>query len=187
MGLYDELFFFGIALSEDEGGGADGDDGGVLQIDAVLVLQDLVHIEGSCIAGGVTQDVLQLALLATLYAYDAVTGVYAGVNGLDGFIDGGAFDVTAEDIVAHLQGDYLLIVEYILHNNDATQFLGIFLFLLVQVLVPAGFLHLARPQADTELTVTVGADEHQLLSVLILFLVKGNVIVALGTTYSLHS
>ena len=160
MGLYDELFFFfGIALSEDEGGGADGDDGGVLQIDAVLVLQDLIHIECSCIAGGVTQDVLQLALLTALYAYDAVTGVYAGVNGLDGFIDGGALDVTAEDVVAHLQGDDLLVVEDVLYYYDAAQFLCVLLFLAVKVLVPAGFLYLTGAQADAELAVTVRTDK----------------------------
>ena len=43
---------------------------------------------------------MQFSAAVLLYAYDAMAGVDAWVDGLDGLVDAGAFDVAAEDVVS---------------------------------------------------------------------------------------
>ena len=90
----------------------------VLKANAVLIAKDFVHVESACSGRCITKDVLQVAVLASLHADDAMAGIDARVNSLDGFVDVGAVNVTAKDVIAHLKRNLLTIVEGILDDDD---------------------------------------------------------------------
>ena len=76
---------------------------------------------------------MQFSAAVLLYAYDAMAGVDAWVDGLDGLVDAGAFDVAAEDVVSHLEWYDLLVVEDVLDYDDAAEVVvvGVFVESLV--------------------------------------------------------
>ena len=154
------------------------------QTDTVLVAQYLIHVEGACIAGSITEYVLQLSALVALHSDDTMLGVHTGIHRLYRLIDIGTSYIASKHIIAHLQRYHLTIVEHILHHDDTSQFtfglLGVGLRFLTRA------LHLTGAQSYAKLLVAVGTYKHQLLTGLITGFVEYYIIVALGTTYPLH-
>jgi len=170
--------------SQDEGGGSDGDDAAFLEAYAILVLQDVVHVEGAGVAGCIAQDVLQVASLVALHADDAVLGVDAGVDGVDGAVDVAAQHLATEDVVAHVEGDDLLVVEHVLYDYNAALLFGVLLF--VEDFLLLGGTQLAYTNAYGKLLAAVVALEYQLLTLGILCFIERDETIAFGTSYSLH-
>jgi hypothetical protein len=59
--------------------------------------------------------------------------VYAGIHGLKSAVGWIAFLVSAYNVVAHVQGDYLLVMKHVFDNYDAST--PILVRLLVRALV----------------------------------------------------
>ena len=118
-----------IGCAQDDAGGADGEEGAVFD-DATLALFDF-HVvdEGAGVAVVVGQGIAQLSALVAADVDSAVVEVDAGVNGLEGGVDGVAFLVAADNVVAHLQGNDLLVVEHVLDDDDGTEVYLTFLLL----------------------------------------------------------
>ena len=109
--------------------------------------------------------------------------VNAWIDGLDGFVDVRTVDVTAKDVVAHVKGNLLTIVEGILDDDDGSAYcflyrgricFCIFVFVL-------WFWH-----TDGELLVALAANEDETLTWLVACLVEYCIAVALGATNLLH-
>ena len=110
------VFVF-VGLQYDTGG-TDGEKGAVFN-DAPLSRWDFHIIDkGAGIAVVVTKGITQTAFLVATDVEGAVVQVHAGVNSLEGRVDRIAFLVAANDIVAHPQGDDLLIVKHVLDDGD---------------------------------------------------------------------
>ena len=75
-------------------------------------------------------------------------------------------------------------MEYVFDYNDrsATLFVG----LLIRILVLLALKKFAHTNAYAKLLAAVGALEYQRLTSLVLGLVEGDVLVALGAAYSFH-
>ena len=158
------LFLCIIALcrAKDEGCGTNCDDVAIGEGDFLIIAQDVVHIEGSCVGRGIPQDVLQLTALVALYAYDAVFGVYAWVNGFNGQVDIGTLDISSQYIVAHAEREYLLVVEDIFHHHYTTAITAIGLF--VQHFFLTGGFEFRLTDTYTELLLAMFADKDKGLS-----------------------
>ena len=178
------LLLFAVGCAKDDGGGANGEEGAVLDDTALTVAQNLIVHEGARIAWTVTEHILQLALFVAAHVDDAVVHVYAWVHGLDRAVDAAILHISADDVVAHLQGNDLLVGEDILYHNDRakTMLVGSFveLFLLLSL------AQLGHTHAYAELLVALWANEHEALTSLILSLVEGDEIIAFRATYSFH-
>ena len=175
----------GVCCTENECGGADGDDATLREPYAVVVAQDAVHVEGSRIAGCIAQDVLQVSALVTLYANDAMLCVHARIDRIDGAVDGCAQYFATEDVVAHVQGYDLFEMEYVLYDHDAALFLCI--LLLVEYLLALGGSQFAYPQANGKLLSAVLTLEDQLLTLGVLCLIEGDERLAFGASDSFHN
>ena len=113
------LYFVFVCLQYDTGG-ADGEKGTVFN-DAPLSRWDFHIIDkGASIAVVVTKGIAQTAFLVTADVEGAVVQVHAGVNSLEGRVDGVAFLVAANDIITHPQRDDLLVVKHVLDDGDET-------------------------------------------------------------------
>jgi hypothetical protein len=75
-------------------------------------------------------------------------------------------------------------VENIFHHHNATTM--VFVGFLVENLILACFLYLARTHAYAKLFGALGALKHQLLTSLVLGFVKSDITITFGTTYTLH-
>ena len=84
--------------------------------------------ESTRVAVVIAERVAQLAFLVATGGDGAVVQVYTGVNGFEGRVDDIAFLLAPDGVVAHTQRDDLLIVEYVL-NDDNTADMGSFVFL----------------------------------------------------------
>ena len=84
----------------------------------------LASNEGARVAVVVGQRVAQLSLLVTADIDGAVVQVDTGVDSFERGVDGVALLIAPNDVVAHLQGDDLLVVEHVFDDdNRATAFL----------------------------------------------------------------
>ena len=85
----------------------------------------------------------------------------------------------------------MLVVENVLNDNDGAEGLvgRLAAVVLVQrgVLLLQGSLQLRYTQADAESLAAGRTLEDERLTVAVLFLIKGDVLLAFGTTYSFHS
>ena len=110
------ILFFGSL--EDDAGGTDGEESAAFD-DASFAWRNLniIH-KGACVAVVVAQGVFQSALLVATDIQRAVVQVDAGVNSLKGGVDGIALLISANDVVAHLEGNDLLVVKHILDDGD---------------------------------------------------------------------
>ena len=111
--------------------------------------------------------------------------VDTGVYGLDGAVDAAVLHVSSYDVVAHLQGNDLLVGEDILYHNDRakTMLVGSFVELLFLLsLAQLGYTH-----AYAELLVALWAYKDETLSCLVLGLVECDKVVTLGASYSFHA
>ena len=118
---------FAVGGPEDDAGGTDGEEGAVVD-DATLLRREFHIVDKRArIAVVVLQGVAQSALLVSRDCDGAVVQVDAGVYGLEGAVGGIALLVAADDIVAHPQGEHLLIMEHILDDDhrSATFFIGL--------------------------------------------------------------
>ena len=173
-----------MGRSQDERGGANGDDAALGKLDAVIVTQDAVHEEGTRVAGSIAKYVLQVPTLVALNADDAMLRVNTGVNGVNGTVDGGAQHFSTKDVVTHVERNDLLVVEDVLYDYNAALFLGILLF--VKNFLTLSGTQFADPQAYGKLLAAVLALEDQLLALLILRLIEGDETLTFGTSYSFH-
>ena len=178
------LLLFAVGCAKDDGGGANGEEGAVLDDTALTVAQNLIVHEGARIAWTVTEHILQFALFVAAHVDDAVVHVYAWVHGLDRAVDAAILHISADDVVAHLQWDDLLVCEYVLDDYDGTH--AVLIGVLVQLLLLASFAELGYAHADAKLLVAIRANEHETLTSLILSLVEGDEIIAFRATYSFH-
>ena len=178
------LSFLAIGCAKNDGGGSDGEEGSVFYHASLAVAQNLVVHEGARIAGAVAEHVFQLALLVAAHVDYAVVHVYARVHGLDGAGYAAAFLVSADGVVAHLQGDDLLVCEHVLDDYDGSVALLVGLFVYLFLLASLAKLRHTHP--DAELLVAVGAYENEALALLVFCFVECDEIVAFGATYSFH-
>ena len=169
---------------QDESGGANGDNGSVLNAHTVFVAQNLVVQESAGQAGGIAQGVYQFPLLVALHVDDAVVAVHAHVRGLDGDLRRIAHTAAANDVVAFLQGKYLFEAEHILDDRDAAERILVFLF--IHLFLLARGLRLGLAEADGELLLAMVADEDQRLAFAVLGFVKSQVVLSLGATDTFH-
>ena len=184
------LFLLGVGAAEDDTGGTKGEEGAVLDDAALAGLQLDVTDKGAAVAVVVAECVAQLTSLVTADGQCAVVQVNTGVDGLEGCVDGIALLVAAYDVVAHVEGNDLLVVEDVLDNDDAAtgRFVGGALAVGIQlgILFLLGVAQLGDSDADAELLAALVTLEHQRLTSRILRLVKGDVVVALGASDTLH-
>lgn len=178
------LLLFIITLTEYQRGGSDGDDVALMDGHTVLIAQDGVHVEGTGIARGITEYILQFATLVALYTDDAVLGIYTWIYGLYGRIDVRALHLATYHIVAHAQRDDLLVVETVLHHHDTA--LCLLILILIEHFLLACGLELADTHTDGKLLMALLALEDELLTLDVLCLVEGDVMVTFGTTYAFH-
>ncbi len=182
--MAEELLQGVVCGAEDEGGGTEGDDGAVVDDDAILVAKYLHIQESAGVAGCITQDVAQLPLLGAGDLNGTMKGVDTGIASDDGGVDVGPLEVTPYEVVTHLQGNDLFEGELILHNDDAAAVFVVAVFVEMALLMDAR--KFGASDADGEFFLAMGTLKHQGLPVGILGFIEYNVIVALGTLYSFH-
>ena len=107
---------------KNDAGSTQGEEGAVLDDATLLGVQLYVANKSACIAVVVLQGVAQIATLVARNGDGAMVEVNTGVYGLERSIDRVALLITSDDVVAHLQGNDLLVVEDILNDNDAATF-----------------------------------------------------------------
>ena len=182
---------FGVGSPEDDAGGTDGEERPVLD-DASFTLSDLYVVDESArITVVVLQRVAQTAFLVATDGDGAVVQIDAGVDGLEGCVDGVPLLVTSDDVIAHVQRNNLLVVEHILDDDNASAgcLLGRTLAGVVAqlgILLLLGIAQLGDANADSKLLSALVALKHQRLTSSILGLVERDVVVALGASYTLH-
>ena len=111
------LFF---ADFQDDAGGAEGEESAIINEAAFAWCQFHIVDEGTSIAVVVAKGIAQTSFLVATHSERAMVEVDAGINSLEGGVDGVAFLIAAYDVVAHLQGNGLLIVEHVFDDRDAT-------------------------------------------------------------------
>ena len=110
--------------------------------------------------------------------------VDAGVDGLNRRVDGIAFLVSPNDVIAHAQGNDLLVVKNVLDDDDGTVLafgellVGVFFFLTI--------MKFGNAHADGELLSALRTGENQALAFCVLGFVECDVIVTLGASDSFH-
>ena len=105
---------------QDDAGSTKGKECTILDDATLAGLQLYITHKGAGIAVVVAERIAQVATLVTRNGDGAVVEVNAGVNSLESGIDGIALLVAANDIVAHLQGNDLLVVEHVFDNDNVT-------------------------------------------------------------------
>lgn len=105
---------------QDDAGCSDGEKSTIGDDAALLVAEDLIVDKRTRIAGTIAQHIFKVAVLVARDVNDAMGHVDAGVIGLNRTVDAGAFHITANDVVAQLQGYHLLVVEHILNDDYAS-------------------------------------------------------------------
>ena len=87
-----------------------------------------VHYECSGDTAVVAYGVSEFVAVAAFYVHYAVAAVHTGVACLNGKGYHGSFVVTPYEVVALLQGKYLLEAETVLDNYKIAQIFGFYLF-----------------------------------------------------------
>ena len=152
------FYLFFVRCAEDDGGGTKGEEGAIADDAALLGGELYVVDEGAGVAVVVLQGVAQSAFLVAIHGDGAVVQVDTGINGLESGIGRIALLVATNHIVAHAEGDDLLVVEHVFDNdNRAAAFL---VSLLVRVLVLLALAELADTHTDAELLAAVRALEY---------------------------
>lgn len=97
------LILFAPCGAEDHRRCTDGDDGSVVEPQAVLGTEHGIADKGAgAVGAGVAQCVDKLSGTIPTDVNNAMRGIYAGVNGLNGSIDIGALNIAPNHIVTHL-------------------------------------------------------------------------------------
>lgn len=146
---------------KDDAGGTEGEKGAILNDATLARLQLYVTYKGACIAVVITERIAQLPTLVARNGDGAVVKIYAGVDSLEGSIDRVALLITANDVVTHLQGNDLLVVEHILNDDDATTGAVAYWFLSVSIFLLLRLTELADTNADAKLLATLVTLEYQ--------------------------
>ena len=152
------LLFFLVGCAEDDGGGTKRKKGAIAD-DATLFWSELYVIyKCACIAVVVFQGVAQAAFLITTNGDGAMIQVYAGVDSLESSIGRVALLIATYHVVAHLQWDNLLVMEYVFdyNNRAATLFVGLF----IRILVLLSLTEFAHTNAYAKLLAAVRALEY---------------------------
>ena len=124
-----------VRATQDNAGGADGEERAILDDPPLTVAQYLVVHECARVAGAVAQHIFDASLLVAADIDDTMVVVDAGVVGLYRSVDSASLMVASYHVVTHLQGDDLLVVEHVLNDDDGAisflvgQFVGILLLL----------------------------------------------------------
>ena len=184
------LFLFGVCATQDDACSADGEERAVADDTTFTLFNLLVVDKCARIAVVVAERIAQPPMLVAADVDGAMVQVHAGVDRLERCVDGIALLVAPNDVVAHLQRQHLLVVENVLNDNDGTEGLIGRLAAIVGVqrgiLLLQGALQLRYTQTDTKRLAAVRTLENELLAVAVPLLIKGDVLLAFGTTYSFH-
>lgn len=176
-----DLFFCRV---QDNACCTDGEECPIFNDASFPVTQDDVVHEGSGIAGPIAEHILQSAFLVPFHAHHAMGHVYTGVYGLEGAVNLVALHIAADDVVAHLERQVLLVVEHILyHGQVAVAMVG---NVLVWIVLFLGIFQLRYPNADAELLATFRALKYQRLTFVVSLFIEDDVVITLRTTYSFH-
>ena len=112
------ILFFLVGCTKNNTGGAEGEQGAIAD-NATLFWGELYVVDkGAGIAVVVLESVAQATFLIATDGDGAMIEIDAGIDSLESGIGGITFLVTTNDVVAHLQWDNLLVVEYVLDNYD---------------------------------------------------------------------
>ena len=177
---------FGLARSvQNEGGGAQRDDVAVADEGTLLVAQQGIVQKGARVRGSIAQHKLGGAVRLRGGGDDAVCGVDAGVNRLDGCVGFGAFHQAAYDVLAGVQRYFLLEVEGVFKYGEVTQHRVLLLFVGRGSGLFVGGLGLWH--AQPELLVALGTFEHQYAAGFELRFIEQDALVALWAAYLLHN
>ena len=154
------MLYMTVGSMKDDAGGTDGKQCTVIN-DAALAWRYLhVVYEGARVAVGVAQNIAQLIVLVAANVHDAMKQIYAWVYRLDGGIDGVAFLIATNGVVAHVKGQFLFVVEHVLNDGQVSQVRWIFglcgvVFLLLRL------VQFRYAYADAELLSALWTLEHQ--------------------------
>ena len=177
MARWDLFFLLRGLQTENHGGGTDSNDVGIAEEGLFFLSQEAIHIYCARGRAGIAKEKLPfVALLAG--CDDAVRIVHTGINGFDGRIGFGALHEAANDILALHQGDDLLEVESVFNDNQRTG-CGKGCFFLFSLNGALGY-------SDFKLLMAIAAFKDQRAAWLVLCLVKGDGVVAFGTSDAFH-
>lgn len=110
-----------VGSMEDDAGGSDGEKG-TIGDDAAFAGWNLDVIdEGARIAVGIAKDIAQMTVFVAAHVQDAVEQIHAGVDSLNGGVDGIAFLIAPNGVVAHAEWKLLLEMEHVLNDSEVAQ------------------------------------------------------------------
>ena len=112
-----------LCCAQDDACGTNGEERAVGDDPPLAPLYLDVVDEGACIAVVVGEGVAQVSMPVATDVDGAVVQVDAGVNGFKGCVNGISFLIAADDVVAHVQGDFLLVVKHVLDDDDSAKLL----------------------------------------------------------------
>lgn len=184
LGSADFLRIFAIRGLQNDACGTDGKERSVFYHAPFAVAQYHIVYEGACVAGAVAEDIFQFAVLVARNVDDAVGDVDTWVYGLNRAVYPGVLHVAANHVVAHLQGNHLLVMEYILYHYNDTARRAFHTFVWIFVTLQVAQFRYA--DAYAKLLATLVALEDQRLAFGILGLIEEDVIIAFGTSYPFH-
>ena len=165
--------------AEDDAGGTDGEKGAISNDAALTTLDFYIVDKGAGVGVVVGEREAELSMLVAADIDGAMVEVDAGVNGLEGSVDGVALLVAANDVVAHLQGYLLLVVEDVFDDDDGSP--SPLRSPLQTSPRRGGFF---GGYSDAELLATLVALEDQGLAFGVSGIIEDDVIIAFGTTYA---
>lgn len=100
-----------------QSGGSQSEERFVFDNAAFSVAKNLCPHKGAGIAWAIAQNVFQTAILVITHIDIAMGEIHTGVNRLNRAVDGIAFLVSANGVLAKLEGDYLLVMKHILYHR----------------------------------------------------------------------
>ena len=111
---------FCLWSAEDDAGSTDGEEGAISDDAALTAFYLYIVDKGAGVGVVVREREAEFSMLVAADIDGAVVQVDAGVNSLEGGVDGVALLVAANDVVAHLKGDFLLVVEDVFDDDDGS-------------------------------------------------------------------
>ena len=184
MGVKVSLMAVSLCATEDYACCPDCEKRTVFNDPSLAVAENLGVYKSSGVAWSVPEYVFQFAVFVVADVYYAMGCVNAWVVCFDRGVDFAAFHVAPDDIVAHLQGNHLLVVEYVF-DDDYCPDIAVF-----EVLFDFFFFlqctELRHTDTNCELLPALRTFENERLAVFIISLIESYVVVALRASDSFH-
>lgn len=169
-----------LTFAEYHGGGPDGNDVAVVHVNAGSVGQNVVEEEGAGVRWCIAKDKpCPLAVCSRFNGDDAMGCIDAGVNGFEGGIGFGAFDMTAHYVFAFVKGNLLLQMEGIFYDDQTA--INLSLFFLFGIC--RGF---GTGDAQAKLFMAFGTFKDQRAAGFVTTVIEEDGLIAFGTANLFH-